>query len=348
MVVTRPATLDDIERIVELAAMAGFGLTSLPKDPDLLDTRVRSSVENFSAVIERPGGELYIFVMEDLESGKVIGTSCIVSKVGGMQPFYAYRIETCVHESQMLNVRKEIQILHLSVAHEGPSEIGGLYLAPSNRKHGNGRLLSLFRFLFMAEFPQRFESDVIAEMRGVVDEHGVSPFWDALGRHFFDIDYPKADYLSIKDKRFIADLMPTCPIYVPLLPEPAREVIGKVHEHTRPALEMLLAEGFRVTGMVDIFEAGPIIKCPLKDVRVVRESSVRTVVDVQAHDHLVAGRFLITNARSDFRACVGPVELLPEGGVRLSRETAQALQVTVRDRVRIAPLHPGETRKDDR
>ncbi|MFH0822318.1 MAG: arginine N-succinyltransferase, partial [Pseudomonadota bacterium] len=221
MVVIRPVRRSDLDHLLDLADLAGFGLTSLPKDREILIRRVAQSEAAFQFPPFRPGGELYMFVMEELEEEKVVGTSCIVSKVGGFEPFYAYRIEDCVHESKTLGIRKEVGILHLVSQHSGPCEIGGLFLAPGRRKHGNGRLLSLFRFLFMTEYAERFEPLVIAEMRGVVDLEGRSPFWEALGRHFFDMDFPKADYLSVKDKRFIADLMPKCPIYISLLPEAA-------------------------------------------------------------------------------------------------------------------------------
>ena len=118
----------------------------------------------------------------------------------------------------MLNVRKDVRTLTLVEEHNGPCEIGSLFLHPDYRRDGNGRLLSLSRFLFMAEHRQRFEPQVIAEMRGVIDDQGRSPFWDAVGKHFFEIDFPKADYLSMVNKKFIADLMPRHPLYVPLLP----------------------------------------------------------------------------------------------------------------------------------
>ena len=67
----------------------------------------------------------------------------------------------------------------------------------------------------MAEFRERFADRVIAEMRGVSDEKGNSPFWQWLEEHFFSVDFPTADYLTgIGQKVFIAELMPKYPIYV--------------------------------------------------------------------------------------------------------------------------------------
>jgi arginine N-succinyltransferase len=343
MMIVRPVRMEDLDRVFELATAANYGLTSLPRDREMLQRRVGESLHAFQKQAERPGGELYLFIMEDLETEAVIGTSCLVSKVGGFQPFWAYRVETCVHKCDALGIRKEISTLHLVKEHSGPSEIGGLFLGREYRKHGNGRLLSLFRFLFVAEFPERFEPTMIAEMRGVVESDGTSPFWEAIGRHFFDIDYPSADLLSVMDKRFIADLMLTCPVYIPLLPQSAQEVIGKVHQRTAPALKMLLDEGFDYTGMVDIFEGGPVISCPMAEIRIVRESR-SAEVEAIASGAVETLPCIIARFGGDFRACAGDVALGEESGVIISPEVAAALGIRQRDRVRFAPMRPSGNR----
>lgn len=342
--VVRPVAEEDFEGLVDLANQAHFGLTNLPKDADLLRKRIDESLYGFKRVVHTPRGELYIFVMEEVETGKIVGTSCIVSKVGGFEPFYAYRIEKCLHQSSMLSSRKEIATLNLVEEHSGPSEIGGLFLSPQHRRHGSGRLLSLFRFLFMAEFRDRFEPFVIAEMRGVVGPDGHSPFWEALGRHFFDMDYPKADLLSAVDKSFIADLMPKCPIYIPLLPESAQKVIGQVHGTTRPALKMLQDEGFEYTGMVDIFEAGPLLGCGLDKIRTVRESQSAIVEDI-AHRSIESRPYVIARFHPAFRACMGSVEIGTTGGATLTQDVAKVLELRAGDTIRFAPLRPSEALK---
>ena len=339
MHVIRPVAMKDLDALVELSRSAGYGLTTLPADPQFLRKRILKSQRSFEGMGDHPAGEAYLLVLENSSTGKVIGTSGCVSKVGGFEPFYAFRIETTVHESKSLGVRKEIAVLHLVAEHNGPCEIGSLFLAPAHRGGHNGRVLSLARFLFMADHEQCFDPVVLAEMRGVVDGQGRSPFWDAVGRHFFDIDYSRADYLSVINKKFMAELMPKHPVYITLLPPEAKAVIGLVHEQTRPALRMLECEGFAWTGMVDMFDAGPIITCPLKDIRVVRESSKAVVAEIVT-DGMAGDARLVTNARADFRACAAAVEPVPGGGVRLSGECAAALGVNVGDAIRFAPLRP--------
>jgi arginine N-succinyltransferase len=338
MLVMRPVSPTDLDALMELTRSTGYGLTTLPADANFLRKRINRSVRSFDGLSDLPAGEGYLFVLEDTATGKVLGTSGCVSKVGGFEPFYAFRIETTVHESKSLGVRKEIAVLHLVAEHNGPCEIGSLFLAPAHRGGHSGRVLSLARFLFMADHEQCFDPVVLAEMRGVVDERGRSPFWDAVGQHFFDIDYSKADYLSVINKRFMAELMPKHPVYITLLPPEARAVIGLVHDQTRPALRMLECEGFAWTGMVDMFDAGPIITCPLKDIRVVRESLKAAVTDVVAGE-LAGEPQLVTNGRADFRACSAAVGQTP-GGVRVSAECAAALGVKAGDTVRYAPLRP--------
>lgn len=340
MYIMRPVCVADLDQITDLTELTSFGLTTLPRDAALLEKRIRSSEQSFANLeTGEPQGQTYLLVMEDVETGTVVGTAGIISKVGGFEPFYAYRIEITIHESVTLQIRKEIPVLHLVAEHNGPSEIGSLFLHPDHRHAGNGRLLSLSRFLMMAQFPRLFDREVIAEMRGVVDAEGKSPFWDAIGKHFFDLEFPKADYLSIVNKEFIGDLMPVHPIYIPLLPREAQAVIGEVHENTRPARAMLESEGFGFYQMIDIFEAGPILHCPRHMIRAVRESRVRKVVEIV--DQIESeDRRLVSNTVTDFRVTQCSLDRV-SGGVHIDRATADALQVAIGDDVRyVSPKVP--------
>lgn len=339
MLVIRPVSMQDLDALVELAGGAGVGLTTLPRDRDLMARRIHKSRRSLEHVPDRPGGETYLFVAQDADTGRVVGASGIVSKVGGFEPFYAYQIRTVIHASRQLGVRKEVPVLHLVQDHDGPAEIGSLFLHPDYRGKDNGRLLQLMRFLFLAGHPQAFEPLVVSELRGVIEADGRSPFWEAVGRHFFDIDFPRADYLSVVNKRFIAELMPTLPIYLPLLPREAQAVVGKAHQDSRPALKNLEAEGFRFCGQVDIFDAGPCVCCRRDEIRTVRESQTAEVAEVTAAEP-GPPLYMIAAETYEFRACVGAVQPAGEGAVRISQACARALRAGTGDRVRFAPLRP--------
>ncbi len=340
MLVVRPIHESDLDNLFALANNATYGLTTLPKDRDLLAQRIKNSILGFSRIdATKPTGETYLFVMEDTQSHDLVGIAGIVSKVGGFEPFYAYKLETILHESKQLTTRKEIQTLNLVAEHNGPCEIGSLFLHPDYRSGGNGRALSLIRFLFIAQFPHLFEPRVIAEMRGVLDENGNSPFWEAIGKHFFDIPLPTADYLSVVNKEFIGDLMPTIPIYVPLLPKPAQNVIGEVHPNTKPALKILQHEGFEHSGMVDIFEAGPVVLCPRDNIRTVRQSLIASLAATKG-DPIDSPQYIVSNTHPNFRAAQTNLTINPDNSITLPSETAAALNLSPNDPLRYVTLRP--------
>lgn len=328
MMIIRPVAMKDLEDLVALAEETGYGLTTLPRDRNFLKKRIRESEINFQRMEESDLTELssraYLFVLEDLEFRRVVGTSAIVPKVGGFEPFYAYRIKTVVHASEITGTRKEIKTLHLVAEHSGPCEIGSLFLSRKYRLKNIGRFLSLARFLFMAEHPNGFDRTVIAEIRGVIDESGHPPFWSAVGRHFFDIDFQQSDYLALLNKKIIADLMPTVPIYIPLLPKEAQAVIGVPHKDSAGALRILEEEGMHQSGMVDIFDAGPILVADRDEIRTVRESARYRLEDLVQKEPMMIG-----TTSGEFRACLGG-----------ANEAAQAFGIGKKDWVRAAPLRP--------
>jgi arginine N-succinyltransferase len=342
MVLVRPVAMSDLDGLVELASLAGVGLTTLPKDRALLTKRITKSVESLRKFADRPGGETYLFVMEDTDTRRVVGACGIVSKVGGFEPFYGYHIDTTLFESKLINVRKEVPILKLVEEHDGPCEIGSLFLHPDWRRDQNGKMLQLVRFLFMAEHPELFESTVISEIRGVLDERGHSPFWDALGRHFFGIDFAEADRLSIVNKKFIADLMPDHPIYIPLLPPEAQAVIGKPHRESAKAVTNLEREGFKFNDMVDIFDAGPVVSCARDEIRTVRASR-RAVIGGAEEQPVGSPMFMIGTTSEDFRAIKCTADLRGAEVIRIPPACLKALGVKVGDPVRIVELCPPGT-----
>ena len=115
-----------------------------------------------------------------------------------------------------------------TIKNKPSSELCTLYIHPDYRKSGLGRILSLVRFLYMAQYKRRFKSTVITEIRGILPD-GRCPFWDYVISPFFKMTFPQADFLSQTSKEFIADLVPKYPIYVNLLPRFIDNLIGQAH-----------------------------------------------------------------------------------------------------------------------
>ena len=339
MLIIRPIREDDYPQLFEIAQESGHGFTSLPVNDELLRNKISRSVASFSRDIEGPGDEGYLFVLEDTETGNVLGTSGIEAAVGMNDAFYHYHMGKVVHSSQTLNVYNTVDILTLCNDYTGKTEICSLFLRPDFRQGNNGRLLSKFRFLFLAEHKNRFAETVLAEMRGVSDENGQSPFWQWLEEHFFSMDFPTADYLTgIGQKVFIAELMPKIPIYVNLLSKEAQAVIGQVHEKTRPALQLLTSEGFCNRGYIDIFDGGPTVDCHIDNIKSVRNSRKLTVIIGEVtgatSEHLICNHKLV-----DFRATlISLYTSCDSEEVVISEETAKHLMVEAGDTVRVTKL----------
>lgn len=320
----------DLDSLVELAGETTFGLTTLTPDPERLQKRIEES--------ESGDSPLLVMVAGDQE--RVIGTAGLFTHVGDSkraEPFYTYRLERTIHQSEALQVHNEVDVLHLAKLFDGPTELGTLFLHPDFRGGGKGRVLSLSRFLLVARDPEKYDRQVIAEMRGVIDGLGHSPFWDAIGRHFFQVDFPIADILSSKDKQFIAELMPTHPIYVPLLPPDAQRVIGKVHDKTEPARRLLESEGFHFAKTVDIFDGGPCLRCDRKAIRTIVESTICELTKISDVQQSTIIDSLVSTADGPFRA-IGCATKRSSRGVALNPKDANCLEVEIGDSLIVSPL----------
>ncbi|MBX9745883.1 MAG: arginine N-succinyltransferase, partial [Hyphomonadaceae bacterium] len=206
----------------------------------------------------------------------------------------------------------------------GCSEVGSLFVRPEHRVPGVGRALAQCRYLLIAAAPQRFREQVVSELRGVVSPDGVSPFWEAVGRHFFRMDFAEADKLSATtDNQFILDLMPQHPIYIDLLPPEARAVIGKCHKDGEGARSLLAWEGFTFSNVVDIFDGGPLVSASRDHIRTKREARlVRVTADDNPGE--VKRALMAVPRLPDYR-CVQARVAADVNGVRTSSATLRAL-----------------------
>ncbi|PZR47508.1 arginine N-succinyltransferase [Ectopseudomonas mendocina] len=333
--IVRPVRSADLPALIDLARSTGAGLTTLPANEERLAHRVGWAEKAFRGEAERADAD-YLFVLED-DAGKVVGISAVAGAVGLREPWYNYRVGLTVSASQELNIHRQVPTLFMANDLTGNSELCSLFLHADHRSGLNGRLLSKARFLFIAEFRELFGDKVIAEMRGMSDDRGRSPFWESLGRHFFKMEFSQADYLTgVGNKAFIAELMPKFPLYTCFLSEDARAVIGRVHPDTEPALAMLKAEGFSYQGYVDIFDAGPAIEAETAKIRAVHGSQNLVLAIGTPGDD--AEPFLIHNRkRQDCRITAAPARLAA-GTLVVDPLTAKRLRLSAGDQVRAVTL----------
>lgn len=328
--VIRAATHDDLQHIYEMAKRTGGGFTNLPPDRKALTVKLDRSHAGFTRDSEDLGDDLFFFVLENTATGEVRGTCQIFSAVGQKWPFYSYRIGALTQHSEELGRTFRADILNLSTDLEGATEVGGLFLHPGERAGGLGMLIARSRYLFIRNHRSRFADRTLAELRGVIDEAGGSPFWDGVAGRFFGMNFQDADEFNAKyGNQFIADLMPKHPVYIAMLSDAARHVIGIPHPTGRAAMRMLENEGFAWENYIDIFDGGPTMTVRTDQIRSIREARDAAIVAVDdgLGEHKRGEKMLVAHGQmASFHCAYGWIE--PRGGgVAIDPECAQVLGV---------------------
>jgi len=326
----RPATAEDFRAIYQMAKLTGGGFTNLPADRGTLVAKLARSDSSFKREGDTQEADLYVFVLEDPKAGIIRGTCQVFGQVGVVQPFYSYHLGTLTQTSPELGKTFRNQMLSLTTDLEGSSEVGGLFLHPQLRAGGWGSLLARSRYLFMKLHRPRFGDRTLAELRGMMDDAGNAPFWDALAGRFFGMTFPEADeFNAVHGTKFIADLMPKTPIYLSLLSESGRAVVGQPHPTGRAALRMLEQEGFVFDRYIDIFDGGPTVTAATDQIRTIREARCEIVAEIA--DGGPAKMMVAAGGLRDFRAACASVKRLPRKGISIDREAAQLLEVDIGD-----------------
>ncbi len=331
MFVIRPARMGDMEQLERCVTAADVGMTHPPRHRQGLESVIQRSVDALQRQIDIIENEVYLFVLEDLSTQTIGGICSILANVGVQHPFYVFHIEEASPLPPPLPPLLEKRLLRLGVYEGKASEVCALYLTPEFRKEGLGKLLSLSRFLFIANFPNRFQETLIANMRGVISNHH-TPFWDHLGRRFLNISFKEVMALREKGEQFVPSLFPPYPFPVALLSEEASKVIEAVNVDAQPALAMLLREGFTRSAQIDPFDGGPILHANKRSTRVLRESQVRKVGKIQ--DKVDGEKALLANTDPQFLACYGSLMQDSKKNWIIEKAVAEALKVEVGDWVR--------------
>jgi len=340
MLIVRPARTDDLESFIKLAHSAGSGFTSLAVPDSDLEARLAKSVKSFAADINAPGDHIYLLMLEDSETGEIVGVSAIKALVGLNKPFFSFKLLKIAQSSSAANRHFDMNVMLLVNEYSGTSEVGTLFVKSKMRGTGAGRLISQARYMLIATAPERIAETIISELRGQVNKHGHSPFWESLGRKFFKMDFNEADEITAStDNQFITDLMPKYPIYLDLLTDEAQEAVGKTHPDGVGARRFLEAEGFRFDGYVDIFDGGPTLAAPRDQIRTVKDSHVLTIVQQSGAEF--THRALVSNEKvKEFRAVFAKISF-EDDSLHLSREVMDALQLKPGDKARVFATRRG-------
>ena len=335
MLVTRPAKREDLDAICRLAELAGPGFTSLAVGRDALSNRLQKSIMSFEGTSSISPDHVYLLMLEDTDKNEVVGMSAVKAQIGIQDPFFNFRILKVAQKSAVTGSRFDMEVLVLVNEYAGATEVGSLFVKNGYRGSGAGRLISQARYMLIAADKARFGEQVISELRGHVSEAGESPFWDAIGRKFFRMDFHEADKISAeKDNQFILDLMPKHPIYVALLPGAAREVIGQTHPAGAGARRYLEAEGFRYDGNIDIFDAGPSLSVPRSELTTVKDSRLEIVHQAKDGVDLPLKAMVGNDSIADFRCVLTDIGFV-DNNLHIDAKALKCLHLSSGDTARI-------------
>ncbi|MGK0442750.1 MAG: arginine N-succinyltransferase [Pseudohongiellaceae bacterium] len=317
----------------------------MPDDRDTWVAKLKLSERCFDRMDDNTQGRMIFLVLEG-DDGELLGTAGIHSGVGLRRPFYNYKISKQVMASETLDITVSCEMLNLVNDFTGATELTSLYLKPEARMKPLGQFLSRSRFLVLSDFPDLFGEMVFAEIRGWLDEEEQSPFWQHIGRKFFNMPYKKADFFSaVNGSQFISDLMPRYPIYLNLIDQEAYSVVGKANDESLPAQRLLEKEGFDYRGYIDIFDAGPVLQCEAKKIASVnqaRNCMLSSILDEDALKLFLPKEYLVSNRNPDnYRIALLPLAHNKKGEVYLSENGAEYLQVAAGDSLQFIELRGG-------
>lgn len=341
MYILRSVQPKDLKDLLELSNIMVF--INLPSDEDLISSKIESSMKSFKNPSSKLFENYYIFVLENSDSGEILGVSMIHAQHGTEdEPHFYLSVGQEAKFSQTINTGFVHGTLKLGMDTHGPTEIGGLILNPEYRGHKEklGKQLSFVRFLFMATSPERFKSMIHSELMPPLDKHDNSPLWEAVGRRFLNMNYHEADILSRSNKEFILSLFPSENIYQTLLPMDARESIGKVGKETEPVKKMLESIGFKYTYEVDPFDGGPHFRCPLKEIKPIKEKITGLLITNKSFDKETARDVIISleHPEYDFFAFRTKLQVHGDGQLSLDPQLIKEFNLMLPQKVTAIPF----------
>jgi arginine N-succinyltransferase len=338
MYVVRPVELADIGALEAMAAVTMPGVHTLPRTREKIAASVELSIASFGASVDIPSEESYMFVLEEASTGSIVGTAAIHASAGSNGTYFAFRNDVIQQVSRDLNICHSVHALTLCSELTAYSQLSGFYIRNRETAGLEAALLSRARLLFTVLAPHRFGDRFFVPLAGVTDSEGQSPFWNALGRKFFKMDFLDAERVigGARNRTLIVELMPHYPVYVPLLPGDAQAAMGQIHPSGQLAFSLLTEEGFEADEYIDIFDGGPILLAHKNALRSFAGSMMRRVATSEqpaaAPDALV--NYAIAKSEGQFCAATFACPPVETGDTVCLPEKAQrALGVAPGDNV---------------
>ena len=192
--VVRRAMNSDLPTLHKLSKMVHF--INLPPDQEIIANKIRNSRQSFlraardAKTVHKPPMEstssglsektamsdIFMFVIEELNTEGCIGSSQVVSQMGGVgHPNVCFKLETREKYAEDLKFGTKHTVARVYLDESGPTELGGLIMQPSFRGHKLklGKFTSLVRFHFIALHRKMFRPTILAELMAPISS--ISP-----------------------------------------------------------------------------------------------------------------------------------------------------------------------------
>jgi arginine N-succinyltransferase len=336
----RAADLDGLHAVAKY-----LDSVNLPDDRDRLRSLIAASEESFAARSE-VADRRFLFVLTDLASERVLGTSMVFAQHGSRRaPHVYFDVLSEERYSETLDRHFDHRILRIGYNYNGVTEIGGLVLLPEFRAHPArlGMLLSAVRFMYLALHRSIFRDEVLSELMPPLEPDGTSRLWEALGRKFTGLSYQQADRLSHENKEFIRALFPEVSLYATLLPLEVQSVIGQVGPETKGVEVMLRRIGFEYAHRIDPFDGGPHFRAHIDNVTLVRLTRRLHVTDLgletepRTHFLIAAEGNAASPDRCRFRA-ISTMAVAGHDAIALSATDRELLSADIGTEVACLPI----------
>ncbi len=346
--VLREADKNDVEPIQALLTQAHKGITNLPYDTSSTIHKLSHSISSFKKAVTQPNNELYLFSLEEVKTGDIVGLSAIKSTTGSIEtPSHFFRRSFEPHLAPDFGIAYSLGMLSYINYPIGPSEMCSLFLDEKTRGKGAGSLLSLGRFLYVANNPYRFTNTLIAELRGIITKEGTSPFYDGVGNYFFKKPFMEMLQIAYRNPRIITELIPKHPLYIDLLPFSVQKALGMTHEETRKAYSILERIGFQPVHEYDIFDGGPKMSADISSLDPIinsREVSIHSIQEYREEipGHIFSAYVSTKSGFAPFKATRGYVGIVKghTKSINIDSHISQALNVQVGDEIRVWVTKP--------
>jgi arginine N-succinyltransferase len=347
MFVVRRAMMSDLPTLHKMSKMVHF--INLPPDQEIIADKIRNSRKSFARAasdaktVHKPKGhssgggmsektamaDIFMFVLEEVNTEGCIGTSQLVSQMGGVgHPNVCFKLETRDKYANDLKFGTRHTVARVHLDESGPTELGGLIMQPSFRGHKMklGRFVALIRFHFIGLHRKMFRPTILAELMAPITSNGESLVWDTLGRRFIPLSYDEADRFCQYSREFMTELLPEGDIHLSLLPPAARAQIGEVGPETLPARRMLENLGFAYEGFVDPFDGGPYVTAKTDEIEMVKDTFHAVLgASIEQSQTDQAGIVSVLSSDGDFRAVQTAFWVDRSGKLRLTSEAMIAL-----------------------